>query len=119
MRAREPSAKAAAEFIAAVEAAIVGAGATRNPCEWGYRWHLQTRAGLLELSVCRDLYGWLHSRFDDVDAACACLGVPRGGPRSPCTPLNPFSGKWNHPIGEDPAEAAATVARILVLVLHI
>lgn len=79
--------KSNAKFAAALTAAVIESGAAK--AEHSYEFTLETKAGLLRLSVRPNVASYgaaVFARFDDVERAKGVIG----------SLLNPFSGKWNH-----------------------
>jgi len=83
---KKPTAKELAVFRADLERVLEQAGAQRTPGK-AWEWQLETKAGPLQITV---YDSWIATRFDDVAAATKLLG------RSGVSPVNGYTGKWNH-----------------------
>ena len=99
---RNQTLKQADAFKAKAITALVALGAF--PCGGMYEHRLETKHGLLCLSVCDTA---IRTRFDNVPP-CNPAGAP----------LNPHSGKWNFEFGIKPTQeeldcAIASIKRIL------
>ena len=118
---KTPWEKAQAAFAHTIEAVLRDVGATLSESPYGSRWTLETKAGKLEISVSPSSLGpggCVNCRFQDVDRACLHFGLEPGAPRPSWTPLNTYSGKWNHVyIGATPEYAAHALRGALGKVL--